>query len=254
MASNGYIQVVNKVPLAHYLYGVVGYEMNNSYPIEALKAQAIAAKCYVFNKMSPRDGYDIGDSSTEQVYKGYDPSATNVISAVDQTINVVLKYNGKILYTYYAASNGGETTLPSYAWSSSAFDGAYSLSIDSYDFNNPYSKLETAFVPIGEGNLTSGRLYTMLMEKSREATGANVTGDKRRKIGFFKHSSPSKYAAQYDPYDNIVDGSYIEFERWSEYHPKGYNLGFPGIGTVGLGSLSNSSLRIYWGENVDGRL
>lgn len=126
--------------------------------------------------MSPRDGYDIGDNSTEQVYKGYDPSATNVISAVDQTINVVLKYNGKILYTYYAASNGGETTLPSYAWSSSAFDGAYSLSIDSYDFNNPYSKLETAFVPIGEGNLTSGRLYTMLMEKSREATGANVTG------------------------------------------------------------------------------
>lgn len=43
LASNGYIQVVNKVPLAHYLYGVVGYEMNNSYPIEALKAQAVAA-------------------------------------------------------------------------------------------------------------------------------------------------------------------------------------------------------------------
>ena len=45
--SSGFLQVFNVVPLAHYLYGVVGHEMSNTFPIEALKAQAIAAKCYV---------------------------------------------------------------------------------------------------------------------------------------------------------------------------------------------------------------
>ena len=49
--SSGYIRVVNEVPLAHYLYGVVGYEMSNTFPIEALKAQAVAAKCYVLSNM-----------------------------------------------------------------------------------------------------------------------------------------------------------------------------------------------------------
>ena len=49
--SSGFLQVVNVVPLAHYLYGVVGHEMSNTFPIEALKAQAVAAKCYVLTGM-----------------------------------------------------------------------------------------------------------------------------------------------------------------------------------------------------------
>ncbi len=252
LASNGYLQVVNKVPLAHYLYGVVNYEMNNSYPIEALKAQAVAAKCYVFNKMSPRDGYDIGDSSAEQVYKGYDPSATNVFAAVDQTIDVVLKYNGKILYTYYAASNGGETTLPSYAWSSSAVDGAYSLNIDSYDFDNPYSKLETVFVPIGEGNLTSGRLYTMLMDKAREASGLNVTGISAinsASLNTPRHPNTQRNMTRMTLsltalISNSSDGT--------DTTQRNITLDFPASDLLDSGVFSNSSLRIYWGENVDG--
>ena len=43
-ASNGILTVVNRVPMSHYLYGVVGYEMSNAFPLEALKAQALAAK------------------------------------------------------------------------------------------------------------------------------------------------------------------------------------------------------------------
>lgn len=112
--SSGYLRVINEVPLAHYLYGVVAYEMSDSFPMEALKAQAIAAKCYALSLRSSGD-YDIGDTSSDQVYRGYYAGYSNVIAAVDSTIQEVLTVNGKLLCTYYAASNGGETMLPSQA-------------------------------------------------------------------------------------------------------------------------------------------
>ena len=93
-AANGVLQVVNRVPLSHYLYGVVGYEMSNTFPIEALKAQALAAKGYALLRISNSGSYDIGDTASDQVYKGYVSTNTNVIHAVDSTINEVLTYNG----------------------------------------------------------------------------------------------------------------------------------------------------------------
>ena len=124
-ASNGVLTVVNRVPMSHYLYGVVGYEMSNTFPLEALKAQALAAKGYALLKIRDSGSYDILDTSDDQVYKGYDPSYQNVINAVDQTMSDVLYYNNVPLYCYYAASNGGWMILPSDRWTSPIYDGAY---------------------------------------------------------------------------------------------------------------------------------
>ena len=96
--------------------------MSDSFPMEALKAQAIAAKCYALSLRSSGD-YDIGDTSSDQVYRGYYAGYSNVIAAVDSTIQEVLTVNGKLLCTYYAASNGGETMLPSQAWSGRSSSG-----------------------------------------------------------------------------------------------------------------------------------
>ncbi|HQQ40546.1 MAG TPA: SpoIID/LytB domain-containing protein, partial [Clostridia bacterium] len=146
-ASNGVLTVVNNVPLSQYLYGVVGYEMSNSFPLEALKAQALAAKGYVLLKMKTTGSYDIGDTSSDQVYKGYDPSYTNVIAAVDATMGDVLYYNNMPLYCYYAASNGGWMILPSDRWTSTLYDGAYSYGADPYDLANPSTPVECIYVP-----------------------------------------------------------------------------------------------------------
>ena len=155
LTSSGYIQVVNHVPMAHYLYGVVGFEMNNTYPLDALKAQAIAAKGYVMNQMGGSGDYDIGDTSAEQVYKGYGSSYTNVMNAVDSTLNEVLTVNGSILRSYFAASNGGETNLPSYAWSGRSSAG-YAIAIDDYDFANTLSLSEKRRIPLGPVGAYSG--------------------------------------------------------------------------------------------------
>jgi len=145
-ASNGVLTVVNRVPMSHYLYGVVGYEMSNAFPLEALKTQAIAAKGYALLKIHESGSYDILDTSDDQVYKGYDPTSQNVINAVDATMSDVLYYNNVPLLCYYSASNGGWMILPSDRWTSPIYDGAYNYGADPYDLQNPSTPVEKVFI------------------------------------------------------------------------------------------------------------
>ncbi len=145
-ASNGKLNVVNRVPLSHYLYGVVGYEMSNEFPIEALRAQAVAAKGYALLHIGSSGRYDIGDTASDQVYRGYAPEDTNVINAVDSTISDVLYYNDKPLLCFYAASNGGYMLLPGVRWKEKIYDGAYASGPDIYDMKNPSTPRETVFI------------------------------------------------------------------------------------------------------------
>lgn len=169
------LQVVNVVPLAHYLYGVVGHEMSDAFPLEALKAQAVASKCYILSSISTTGDYYLGDTSSDQVYKGYDSTASNVIRAVDSTIDVVLTTGSGLLRTYYAASNGGETNLVSYAWSGRGSDAGYGMSIDDFDFANPSSLKETVFFPYGSGVSMNVNLYTYLLNLASSAAGQSVS-------------------------------------------------------------------------------
>ncbi len=145
-ASSGVLTVVNRVPLSHYLYGVVGYEMSNTFPLEALKAQSLAAKGYALLKIRQSGSYDILDTADDQVYKGYDPTSQNVINAVDATMSDVLYYNNVPLLCYYAASNGGWMILPSDRWTSPIYDGAYNYGVDPYDLQNPSTPVEKVFI------------------------------------------------------------------------------------------------------------
>lgn len=157
-ANGAGVRVINTVPLQHYLYGVVAFEMSNNFPIEALKAQAIAAKCYVLSGLVPTSEYDIGDTASDQVYKGYNSSYTSVIAAVDATYDIWLYYGNAILCAYFAASNGGATLLPSDTWAGTnryIWDGAYARVADPYDIANPLTVQETAFMPSNgdQGNI-----------------------------------------------------------------------------------------------------
>lgn len=149
--SSSKITVINHVPLEEYLYGVVAYEMSNSFPVEALKAQAVCARGYAVKAISSSGSYDIGDTSADQVYKGFNASYTNVIRAVNETKGQVLTYDGKICTTYYSASNGGQTELPGNAWgggdSKNKTYPYLAQKDDPYDTENPSSLTQTIFVP-----------------------------------------------------------------------------------------------------------
>ncbi len=167
--SSGSFVVTNHVPLEQYLYGVVAYEMSNVFPMEALKAQAVSARSYAIRSFSSTRDYDIGDTASTQVYRGYNPNFTNVIKAVDDTKGQVVTYNGKIIATYYSASNGGQTELPGNTWGGGTTkNNAYpylAQKDDPYDTANPSSLYQEVFVP----KTVDGTKYT--------ATESNVDGD-----------------------------------------------------------------------------
>ena len=109
------IAVVNDLPLEEYLYSVVPSEMPASYPLEALKAQAICARTYAYGHMLragyPQYGAHVDDSTSYQVY--------NNITEADSTTTAVKETYGQMILTpektvadtyYYSTSCGVGTT------------------------------------------------------------------------------------------------------------------------------------------------
>jgi len=136
--SGGSIQTVLSIYIETYLYGVVPYEMSNSFPLEALKAQAISARTYAMRAKRSSGTYDVTDNTTSQAFKGYNASYSNAIDAVNGTSGVVLMNGSSYAQCYYTASNGGQTESTANAWGSS---GVSYLTVkdDPYDRENPNS-------------------------------------------------------------------------------------------------------------------
>ena len=122
--ASGRVRIVESdLPMEQYLYGLA--EVPTSWPIEALKAQAIAGRSYAAIRLAaPKSGdFDIYSTTVDQVYSGTavtdaGPTGAAWREAVDQTEKLVLTHNGKVVQAYYSSSNGGHTEVPDYVWAS----------------------------------------------------------------------------------------------------------------------------------------
>jgi stage II sporulation protein D len=105
------VQLVNVLALEDYLAGVLGSEMPKSFPLEALKAQAIAARTYALHKKLEQYGqpYHLGSSVISQVYGGLASEDSRTREAVDATRGMVLTYQLQPVEAYFHASCGGKT-------------------------------------------------------------------------------------------------------------------------------------------------
>lgn len=118
--TSGGITAVNYVPLDQYLYSVVGAEMPPSWSLEALKSQAVAARSYALYKRqhSANAVFDLGDTTTWQVYGGLAKEAPSTRAAVDATAGQVLTYQGQIIEAVFHSCAGGYTENVEDVWSS----------------------------------------------------------------------------------------------------------------------------------------
>lgn len=168
-SEGGGLRAVLSIQIEDYLRGVVAYEMSDSWPLEALKAQAVAARTYAMQRKwnaGDRD-YDLVDTTADQVYKGYDAAYTNVIQAVEETAGVVGTWNGGFATCYYTASNGGTVALPSDVWSGDGDYGYLERADDPYDLANPNSLVTSLhFSRRAEG---SPQLKAMLLDAADAA-------------------------------------------------------------------------------------
>ncbi len=103
--------LVEHTPLETYLYGVLPYEMSYTWPLEALKAQAVAARTYTLKTLEnvKNQHFDLFSDVRSQMYKGGGKQYDSVKKAVDATRGQVLTYQDKLFFTYYHANCGGGT-------------------------------------------------------------------------------------------------------------------------------------------------
>jgi stage II sporulation protein D len=111
-ASDDTLDIINVVDLEHYLYSVVGSEMEASWPAAALQAQAIVARTYAVSHLGTREwlGYDLLAGEQDQAYQGMQAEAPSVASAVDATRGTVLTFGSDLVHAYYSSCDGGYTS------------------------------------------------------------------------------------------------------------------------------------------------
>lgn len=127
--GGGDLTVVNIVDLETYIKGVVPYEMSNSWPLEALKVQAVCARSYAYiNIQSSKHTsyhFDVCNTSDCQAYYGAGTDRASYQSndrtdrAVDETAGEYAWYDGQVIEAFYSSSHGGASESVYNVWGSS---------------------------------------------------------------------------------------------------------------------------------------
>ncbi|WP_008314027.1 SpoIID/LytB domain-containing protein [Leptolyngbya sp. PCC 6406] len=141
--GNG-LAAINYVDLEHYLYSVVGGEMPTSWPSEALKAQAVAARSYVmYHRQRGRNPhYDIGNTTAWQVYRGLNDEALSTQTAVENTRAQVLTHNGQVIEAVFHSASGGHTENVEDIWSQPL---PYLRGVQDFDAGSPVYQWTATF-------------------------------------------------------------------------------------------------------------
>jgi len=118
--TGGSVTAVNVISVEEYLYGVLPSEMSPSFQIEALKAQAVAARTFTFYQINEgrhtASGFDLCDTTHCQVYRGAGLEHTNTNRAVDETFGLVMFHSGRPILASYFSSSGGATDNSENVW------------------------------------------------------------------------------------------------------------------------------------------
>ncbi len=240
--SDGSVRFVNVIPTAHYLYGIIPYEMSESCEIEGLKAQAVTAKTYGFGFTYTGPDYDITDSFTYQGYRGYNPGYVKCMNACLAVIGQIMFYNGGVPLAFYGATNGGETALPSHAFGTSPLDGAYQIRTDNIDIQYGSSKLRTLEIEYGAS--VSNSSFLRLLEDQAEAVlghSVEVLSVVSADINTPKFSGTNRNMTKMDVTMNVLDG---DTERQ-------VSVRFDVTKLKAYGVFTNA-YKVYWGKSVSG--
>jgi stage II sporulation protein D len=182
------LTAVNWVDLEEYLYSVIGGEMNSSWPQEALKAQAIAARTYaLYEREKQRNNpvYDLGDSPDRwQIYKGVSSESRNTYAAVDGTAGQVLTYDNRIILSVFHACSGGHTENVEDVWGNPL---PYLRAVQDFDQNVKECNWSRTFTP---GEISSqisgiGNIKDMIIESLspfRSVKSLRIVGDQGTKV------------------------------------------------------------------------
>jgi stage II sporulation protein D len=250
--------VVNETSLEHYISTLLAKEMNSSWYLEALKAQAIAARTYAIHKMmnnhlSKSRGryslYDIESSERHQVGGNFYDATIKTDQASRETRGVILitKKDKLITPAFYHAKCGGRTLLPDHVWDNpvAGYKGVrcpyckdhgqkewtYSLRKDELRKILTWGR-KKGFIKNRLKNIREGKLY-IVPDRMHNYNLRVYLGDK---VVILKKTLFRKYLGR----SKIMSNDFLVTSYGGSYLLKGRGLGH-GVGMCQLGALNLAS-------------
>jgi len=138
--DGGGVTAINELDLDSYVRGVVAGEMPSSWPLEALKVQAVAARTYALATRKTDGAFDQYPDTRSQVYRGVTGESVRSDSAVRDTAGRIVTYSGQPAVTYYFSTSGGHTENVEFSFVGSLSKPWLVGVPDPYDTQSPYHR------------------------------------------------------------------------------------------------------------------
>jgi|SRR5215211_1883270 len=155
-SGSGGIDVVNQVALDDYVAGVVGSEIPPRWPMETLKAQAVAARTYAITTSAGGELFDQYPDARSQVYGGVASEDPRTAAATRATAGQVVTYAGHPAITYFFSTSGGRTEDARRSWGFSGSTPWLRSVPDPYDGASPKHRWTIRMSPDAAGARLSG--------------------------------------------------------------------------------------------------
>ena len=206
--------IIEEIPFEEYIVGVLAGEMPVSFELEALKAQAVAARSYALTKINQNTNneYDVIDTINNQVYldndklksswgTSYDKNINKIKEAVSETRGEYLVYDGKVVNAFFFSTSVGKTEncedvfgskVPYLVSVSSTWDEEVSpvFSVDNkYTLNDFYAGLDLSYkdtITVNVLETTSTGRIKKIKINDVEFTGSDIAKRLSLKSSFFK--------------------------------------------------------------------
>ncbi len=143
--GDGRLLVINQLPLERYLQSVVGSEMPATWPLAALRAQAVAARTYALSQLKPTAPFDLQATVASQVYRGVESETDSTRAAVASTRSEVLMQGRSLINAVFHSSSGGSSTENSGDVWSRQFP--YLVSVADFDQRSPMHQWQQRIEP-----------------------------------------------------------------------------------------------------------
>jgi stage II sporulation protein D len=178
-AESGSLAVINELNIEDYLRGVVASEMPASWPAEALKTQAVAARNFALQRVESTRGssYNVTCDLSSQVYGGYDAESPATNKAVEDTRGMVMLSGGNLVAAFFHSSSGGYTENSEDVWVAKL--PYLKWKEDPFDKNDAYYNWQVNYTADQLKEKLAGAGYefskvTDLQELARTSSGARV--------------------------------------------------------------------------------
>lgn len=170
--DGGSLYLINNVPLNKYCRGVLAGEVIPSWPLETLKAFALAARSIGLSSKGTHDGFDVYPDTRSQVYGGISTEYPRTNRACAKTPSQALFYGGKVAMALFSASSGGHTESIQNMWGGAAIPYLQGVA-DPWDKVSPYYRWTYSFSPARMNSLLGSYLAGRLRSVKITQTGVS---------------------------------------------------------------------------------